>query len=476
MRFTTFVFSLALTALGGCAALPDDGGRDEAATLASSRGISAAAGAASSIADLKDGVLTAPDAVRIALTHNPALARAYAGLGFAAADVYEAGRLSNPTLSASALYPDAAGGSAKLTLGLVQNFTDLLFLRQRSRLARDGFEAGKKAVGAQAVALAAEAEAAWYELATAQHQHTLRQAAATVASLSAELAKRFADAGNLPPLELAQAQAAAAQARAEALESATEAAARRAALNRVMGFADAEPRWRLPMQLPLPLAQEDARERLLELANTRLDLVAARDEVRARAKALGLTRDFRYLGEVEIGVEAEREPDGARRVGPTLGFELPLFDRGEGRTARAQAELAQAESGLRELEVEAVAGVHAALARVHAARERVDEYRRALVPARIAASERLQEAVNFMLAGQFEMLEAKQAEFEAQAGLVAAIGDYWIARTALASAVGASLPSSTQAPGGVIDVAELVAPREAEAPDASGHEHHGDHQ
>jgi outer membrane protein TolC len=67
-------------------------------------------------------------------------------------------------------------------------------------------------------------------------------------------------------------------------------------------------------------------------------------------------------------------------------------------------------------------------------------YREHLIPAREAAVARLAEKVNFMLAGSFELLMAKQQEYAAYEGSLEALHDYWQAQLALARAVGGPLP------------------------------------
>ena len=54
----------------------------------------------------------------------------------------------------------------------------------------------------------------------------------------------------------------------------------------------------------------------------------------------------------------------------------------------------------------------------------------------------MQKRYNFMLIGAFELLQAKQAEYDAYQGYLDAVRDYWTLRSALKLAVGGELPSS----------------------------------
>lgn len=72
---------------------------------------------------------------------------------------------------------------------------------------------------------------------------------------------------------------------------------------------------------------------------------------------MGTTRRFRYLGEVELGVQAERDTDRTRHLGPTLALDLPIFKQKAGTVARAEAELQTAEAELAGLELDLVTGI-----------------------------------------------------------------------------------------------------------------------
>ena len=61
------------------------------------------------LAELGNEPLALNDAVHFALVNNPALRARFAELGFAAAEVYDAGRLSNPRLDLGYLFVDRGG-------------------------------------------------------------------------------------------------------------------------------------------------------------------------------------------------------------------------------------------------------------------------------------------------------------------------------------------------------------------------------
>ena len=212
---------------------------------------------------------------------------------------------------------------------------------------------------------------------------------------------------------------------------------------------------------------------LLATAGSRLDLVAAEHSVDALAGQLGMTRWSRWLGDLELGVERETEPSGEVLQGPTLEFEVPLFNQHRDDLLVAQAGWQAATAELRALKLDIDNAVRLAHAGVDNARAKVSVHRERLIPARQAGVARAQEEVNFMLTGVFDLLEVKQEELAAYEEYLHSLGDYWAAHTELAKAVGSRL-AVTPGEAVVID-----APLDADAHrhhHGSHHEHHGGSQ
>lgn len=159
--------------------------------------------------------------------------------------------------------------------------------------------------------------------------------------------------------------------------------------------------------------------------------------------ALATTRRLRLLGGTEIGYERETEAEGQRLKGPTANIELPIFNQGQARVARAQALVAQSRARLAELEVVSGNAVRLGVEHVRVLREIVDTHRDALIPQRESVVARSQEQQHYMIIGVFELIQAKRQEYDAYQSYLEAIRDYWLARTDLMRAVGARLPSES---------------------------------
>lgn len=433
---------VALT-LSACASLPKDGGRANVNDLLAQHGRQMETPAEDKIDALVGELLAKPlspeNAVRIGFLKNPKLRAAYARLGIAGAEVFEAGRLSNPGISASFGFGNAAAGADKTALGIVQNFTNLLMLPSRSRLAKGEFEREQQEVAQEILDFGTNIETEYFTLLGAEQTLAMHKTMRDAGESSAELASRFRDAGNISLLELSLEQAAAAESRLGVLNSEASAQRSRHTLSRLMGLSSGA-KWSLPDTLPEPLKESYAPDKLADLAAAnRLDLAAARRKVELLADSLNVTKNFRWLGNVEVGVEQERE-GASRLTGPTLALELPLFNQGQGAVSRADYLLKHAVAEVEGLETEIRSAVHIRHSEFQAAQQRALEYRDRLIPLREQVVAETQKQVNFMLSGVFELLQMKQQEYAAYLGYVEAIRDYWVARAELKREVGVPLP------------------------------------
>lgn len=483
-----------LPALVACASFSPQRAGEQALALAAGPIGPAASENEASTAEQRQALLMLPlereHAVSLALAGNPDLKVAWSRLGIGAAEAFEASRMANPRLSATRL-SGADGAKRSMSLGL--SIADLLLLPYGSRLAARDFEALRIEVAARAVTVARDTESAWYRHVAASQRAELRSAVADAAELSAELADRFHQAGTVSRLQLLRERAAASEARVAAVTARADAIAARQALNAQMGLSgELADLWQAPPRLAMPGNDAVELEQLLALADTeRLDLRAARLQVGILEDGLAFSRGWRWLGGLELDYEWEREPDGSRMRGPGLSLELPVFHQGQARTMRADALLERGRAQLAQRELEVELGAREAAGRLQATREVVELYQSGIVPDRSEAVQRELERYNFMLIGAFELLAARQAEYQAYEGFIDAVRDYWLAHTDLAHAIGARLPDDPDERSLTPDLQAVIAPpsegghgdhsmhggdNDAEGHEGhEGHQHHGHH-
>lgn len=388
--------------------------------------------------------LTLPAALAMAFTRNPEIRRQYASLGIAHADLMDAARISNPTLSLAWLNP-SVGGRDQTSQELSMGFTDLLLLPARRRMSAAEFRRMQLTVASKLIALAHEVETAWYAQVGALQVVTMREAISKGAQNEAALAQRFHEAGNISRLQLDLQQAAAVRAGIELLGAQSESAVTRADLANLLGLS-ANAEWQTVNRLSAPPATTMSRDELISRAlSKRLDLAALREEVAVLEDALGVTERWRLLGSVEAGYKQEREVDGSKLRGPTLNLELPLFNQGQGAVARAQAQLLDARARAESLALAVENEVTTADEKLSLARDASVRYRDELLPSTASAVARQQERVNFMLVSVFDLIRTKREQYDAWQGYFESVRDYWIARTALRAATGGLLPGDEEA-------------------------------
>ncbi len=448
-----------LFALGACTTLPGDSGRSEVVRLVSDRGLAMPQSNIDRPVILKNDSLTVVEAVRHALEYNPELSVLFATLGFSAADLYDAGRIRNPVFSAALLNSDERGMGDQLSLSILASFADIVTLPARSRMANAEFAAAKQAFAFAVLDLASATQAAFYDYLAAKQTVMLRQQTNKAASLSLALAERFYKAGNISAKDIALERAAAAQASLVALRAQADQLKARSELARLLGVSPADP-WETKSQLPLPPDKKDSIESLLSLAlESRLDLSAARIRADYLADKLGVTNWSRWLGELSVGYEREKEVDGAILKGPALEWELPIFSFRRGDLLRAESELHAQMAELRALTLDIDREVRLAYESMNNAESQVLVFKDKLIPARIDATQRAQQEENFMLIGIFELISTKQEEYDTYEGYIEAVRDYWLARTALARSVGNKLPTDAAIGDERIDIQTFLVPK-----------------
>jgi outer membrane protein, heavy metal efflux system len=382
--------------------------------------------------------LTVDGAVQVALLVNPSLQAKFEELAISQADLVQAGLLENPSFTFGKTAWESEHIDPNLFATVEQDFLDILTMPMRKRVAATELEATKLEVGDHVLELAAQVREAFFTAQAAEQVVAMRRLVDDASKTSAELAKRQHEAGNMNDLALGTELALAAQTSLDRRRAEGDAAVAREKLNKLMGLWGPRTAWKISARLPEMPKEEAPLERLESAAiEQRLDIGAARRNVQAMEYALGLAKTTRWVGTVNVGVEAGRLRHNRRfSFGPSVTLEIPLFDRRQAQIARLEAFKRQGESELRALAVDVRADVRSSRARVLTARGVVEEYGKVIVPLRENIVRFSQEQYDAMLLGVYQLIQARQAEFTAYREYIEAVRDYWIARSDLERAVG----------------------------------------
>jgi len=407
---------------------------------------------------LQDG-MTADDAVRIALINSPSLQGLYERLGIAQADLVQAGLAENPTLSLQYL----SGNDGNIFEGaIVQDFVSLFTLSARKRIGAAGARQATLEVSQAVTDRAAEVRTAYFSVVADAQSLELRRQVADATAAGAELAARQYAAGTLARRDQLAQQSFYGRTIAEAARAEAQLAADRERVNRLLGLTGELTQWRVPERLPeLPAQLPDLQDLEAAAVSQRLDLAAANAEVDALARVSGLTRSTRWLSFLGVGVAYKREPGDENFFGPEVEFELPLFDQGQARVARAQAEFRAAERRLEQLAVDIRSQAREARLRLQSAYQLARHYREALLPLQQQLVEETTKFYNGMLIGAYDLLLERQQQIEVARDYIAAAKDFWIAWAEL-----------ERAAGGRIALGEAGnRPTPSSAPPAATHDH-----
>lgn len=384
--------------------------------------------------------LNLASALQIALLNNRDFLAAFEEIGVSAADLREAGLWKNPRLDLSVRFPNraATGANWEETLGF--DLLEILLIPLRKRVAADQLAATQLRVTDAALRLVAEVKIAMYHLQADTGLIDRRKIILEIQKGALDVAQRQHEAGNISDLVLAQQQAVYNTARLDLLAAETAQRQHREEINRLLSLWGPDTAWELGETLPvLPGHEPDLRGLESLAVAQRQDLAAAQKELSSVVRALGLTKSYRYVGALSFGANTERETDGAHLTGPQLSLELPLFNQGQARVARGEAELRRAERKVEALAIGIRAEVRAQYVKLSTLREKSRFYESQVVPTRRAITEGMLLQYNGMLVSNFRLFETRAEQIEAEHQATEVLRDYWVARAELERAVGGSL-------------------------------------
>jgi len=283
---------------------------------------------------LADG-LTEDEAVAVALWNNAQFQADLAELGFARADLIEAGLLRNPMLSL--LFP-VGPKQLEATLSLP---IDLLWQRPK-RVAAAKLDAERIAENLvqHGLDLAREVMVAHADLALADERKNLAEENARVQQEIANIAAARLRAGDISELEESASRLEALRVQENTVHRLQEAEVAKAKFATLLGFGGHDTTFMLVAITETELPSRTLPELLNAAFASRPDLRAAELAIEAAGKRLGWERSKIF------NLTAVLDANGAGKegfeMGPGAQTEIPLFNWNNGKVARAKAQMEQA--------------------------------------------------------------------------------------------------------------------------------------
>jgi outer membrane protein TolC len=441
----------AIAFLAGCTTFSKDGGFNVVSKVASERLGKDATWVKTdqdrdAVAKRTQELLSKPlgmeDAVQVALLNNPGLQASYGELGISEAALVQAGRLPNPGFT----FSRTSSNSSDITVynrSWTFNLLSALAMPITTRIESRKFEQTKLLAANGMLTVTADTRRAYVNAVAAQQAATYAGQVKDSAEAAAQLAQRMQQAGNFSKLDYEREQAFYAEAVAQLAKSQQLAVSAREKLTRSMGLWGSAIEYKLPERLPdLPNTRPALTDIESFAMENRLDIQAAKMQTQSVASSLGLNRVTRFINVLDVGYLNNFENDQGHERGYEISVEVPIFDWGSAKVARAKATYLQSVNQLAQTAVNARSEVRESYSAYVTDYDIAEHYRDEVVPLRKAISDEMILRYNGMLASAFELLSDSRDQVGAVNSYIDALKEYWLAETDLQRAVGGRLPST----------------------------------
>lgn len=387
-----------------------------------------------------DEPLTLPQTLQILLSRSPQVRIELAQLGIADAEALQAELIENPHISIGALKPEN-GGRWQLDTSLSQPLLALFTRPLRRDLAQENLLEAQLRLQAELQQLIAQTSE-YYFAAVAAMQHCYVQNKMLEATTARQqLALSLYRAGNMSENNFLSYDNELRRAQLQMEKRQTIAYEKRLELLNLIGLPSTEP-VEFAAELPLLSNEKFNHQQLLNQAKaSRTDIKIAQQQLAIVENRQQLVKQQNGWRDITLGINAEREFDGANNIGPEVEFALPIFNRGQGKLAAIHANRTALDARVQKLELEADKSIALALNLMDSARAQI----KLLEPALAVAEKRVElsnREVNFMLGNPFELLAIKRQQIQLAHEFTDALKSYWQARAQLELAIGQALPSN----------------------------------
>lgn len=380
----------------------------------------------------RDALLAAPlsadSTVAVAMLNNRALQADLAELGVAGAELAAASRPPNPGFSFARL---TRGSELEIERSISANVLGLLAWPFARNIEERRFAQAKFAAARSVLRMASDSRKAFYRAVAAEQTALFVGQVHQAAEAQVELARRMYNVGNWSLLDYGREQVLYAEVTVLLAQSRLQAERERISLARHLGLNPGD-KFLLPNRLPdLPTALAEGGELEAGAMTERLDLRAGRAQVEGVSKSLGLTRTTRFINVAEASYLRNSETGMPRQTGYEISLEVPLFDFGDARVARAEAIYMQAVDRLADQAASARADVHETWLAYRTTYDVAVHYRDNVVPLRQRLSEEMAYRYNGMLVSVFELLRDARERMTASISAIEAQRDFLLAETDL---------------------------------------------
>ena len=403
-------FALLLALVAGCSAVPDERLLDERLRAA---GLPDQLELRVEGDPVDDGevvnALHITDAVERALATSPEVQMALARVRAARADSQQARLIPNPVINVAVRFPEG-GGSSIIEAGVSEDVLAILLRPRRIDAADNRLRGAISEAVSTVLDVLAEVRQTYADVRALDAELAVLNERRQIVQRLLDMARARVEAGESSRLDLITFEADRASLEVEIAEKSAESRQRRLALARLIGQPSGAADWTLPPWSPEPVAVADERRWVTTALWERPEVQARVWDLAALGDDLSVAQWAVFEG-VDLGAAAEREDDDWS-VGPAVSIPLPLFDWGQARKRRAEAQVIEARHRLTQTQRLVVQEVRQAAAGLTAAQAALAMVQDELVPLQARRREQAEAAYRNGFADLTTVLLAEQ---EAQA-------------------------------------------------------------
>ena len=380
------------------------------------------------------GALSLTDALAQAMQKNPALIAARLGRAVSVAEIAIARERPNPefTFEGERETPHYAFGvTLPLELGGKRG--------RRTDVAQAGTDATAAEIARTEIEVRAEVRRAFYDALAAEQRIVLAREITDLATRARDAAQARVEAGDVPRLELLQAELELARAQNELATRDGERVAARVELNALLGIA--------------PVTETVVRGQLNDGAvpetgsavtramDASLDLAVFDRRIREAEAKVALARALR-IPDLSVSGTVTQDAPGEFNTGYRAGFSLalPIFTTHKAGVTREESAVAQARAEREAAATQMAAAVTAAVARAQALRQQIDREQRDILPRARQVEAMAEDSYRSGQTGLVALLQVLQTTRDTRLQALDTALAYQRALADLERAVGAPLP------------------------------------
>jgi outer membrane protein TolC len=362
-------------------------------------------------------ILSLPDAVRLALLHDPRIQQALAKVRIAEADADQVRLLPNPILNIDIRIPQQPGFNTAFEATLTGDLVSLL--QKPGLIAAADKRLRISACDALTVVLdvIGEVQQSYASVQSTDAEVDTAQQRLDILQRLRAMAQERLTAGEGTRLDVLTLDAQLMQSTLDLADQRELAAEERLHLARLLGQPAAPANWQLSPIVAVPSSESLAPESdwIAAALRNRPELCGKAWELRALGDDLSAAAFSPFLGG-DLGAHTERDPEW--RTGPTLTIPLPIFDFGQASRARIHAQQVAARHDLLEQQREIVQDVRTSFAALQHACNALISVRDNLLPLQ---QQQLDQARKAYQAGETDLTTLLLAESDHQLALSKAI-------------------------------------------------------